>query len=96
MNINEETIEEAATEAFNQHHIGQHDLAQDVYEDGFIDGTTWQAKRTYSEEEVVNLLKWCGRNTYHNSQNLKPHWDNQRCGNEKDILNKWFEQFKKK
>lgn len=47
-------------------------------------------KNSWSREEVINLLKWCGKNTYHNSQNLRPHWDNNRLGDEEDILNKWI------
>jgi hypothetical protein len=49
--MKKETLEEAAKESFNQHHIGQHDLARDIYEDGFINGAKWQAERMY---EIMN------------------------------------------
>ena len=45
-------IEEVATKSFNQHHIGQHDLAQDIYEDGFINGY----KQAQSEKSTLKEL----------------------------------------
>jgi len=38
MNNNTETIEQKAEQSFKAHHIGQQDLAKDVYEDGFKAG----------------------------------------------------------
>jgi hypothetical protein len=52
---------------------------------GFIDGAKWQAKRMYSEEEVLELLN--KREDYINSEdNIFEYQSNKE----------WLEQFKKK
>jgi hypothetical protein len=48
---------------------------------GFIDGAKWQAERMYSEEEVLKLLV---------------DFSNDRTFLKKDVIIRWFEQFKKK
>ena len=51
--------------------------------DAFIEGAKWQAKQMYSEEEVLDMLKFFTENT----RGDKP-WV--------DADDEWFEQFKKK
>ena len=54
----------------------------DAYNEGFENGKHWQQERSYSEEEVFNILtKFWMWSTLHTT---------------KEHLNKWFEQFKKK
>jgi hypothetical protein len=53
----------------------------DAYAKGVQDGAKWQAKRMYSEEEVIELIK----KAVYQKQNA---W---KVGE----LDKWFEQFKK-
>jgi hypothetical protein len=81
---NQETLEEAAENAFNdfqsknpivpQKHIRPFKL-------GFANGTKWQAGRMYSPEELKEICT-----TYHNRMCLYGNKNTQE----------WFEQFKKK
>lgn len=48
--MNKETLEEAADRYKSLK------LPDDLY-DGFIEGANWQAKRMYSQEEVVDLIE---------------------------------------
>ena len=50
--------------------------------EGFIEGAKWQQERSYSEEEVIDLLKA-----------LQIHY---LTYNERVNIDKWFEKFKKK
>jgi hypothetical protein len=80
----EETLEEAAVNCWAE---GAWDNRDD-FTDGFIEGAKWQAKRMYSEEEVLeqlNILMSLSSST------LDKFTDDN--GN---ITIKWFEQFKKK
>ena len=59
-------------------------LPDDLY-DGFIEGANWQAKRMYSQEEVVDLIEdWTKM-----AKGLNMNFPS-------DKFEKWFEQFKKK
>jgi hypothetical protein len=49
--------------------------------DNWIEGAKWQAERMYSEEEVLKLLV---------------NFSNDRTFLKKDVVIRWFEQFKKK
>ena len=51
----QETLEQAAEQSFKTHHIGQQDLAQDVYEDGFVNGAKFMQERMYSEKDMINF-----------------------------------------
>ena len=84
-----ETLEEAA-----EKYAKQFDYAEDSSPPiDFVEGAKWQAKRMYSEEEVLELL-----------QKALTHKDNGETGNlvtiQGDIRTanfySWFEQFKKK
>jgi len=67
---------------------------------GFIKGAKWQAERMYSEEEMINFAEFVAtytdknRNVYGEMLHAKSKYD----GAERtiDLLEKWFEQFKKK
>ena len=79
--MDKETIEEAAVKYRDLK------LPDDLY-DGFIAGAEWQAKRMYSEEEVIELLT---ARCKHFSTTITPF---------RELLLKqdleWFEQFKNK
>lgn len=58
----------------------------------FINGAKWQQERSYSEEELIILLKKFKKDIV-NSTELDDDFETLVC----DIkTNKWFEQFKKK
>jgi hypothetical protein len=65
--------------------------------DSFIDGAKWQAERSYSEEYLVQLLNFVS-GEYNISNGIG--WFHTHESNEdvtsKEVLDKWFEQFKKK
>jgi hypothetical protein len=64
---------------------------------GFIDGAKWQQERSYSEEDLVQLLNFVS-GEYNISNGIG--WFHTHESNEdvtsKEVLDKWFEQFKKK
>jgi len=76
----QETLEEAAK---NESEYLADWEDKEMYQKGFIDGAKWQAKRSYSEEEVIEFGKFMllGNHEYKSYT---------------DIFNEWFEQFKKK
>jgi hypothetical protein len=67
---------------------------------GFIKGAKWQAERMYSEEEMINFAEFVAtytdKNRNVNGEML--HAKSKYDGAERtiDLLEKWFEQFKKK
>ena len=72
----ETTLEEAA-EKYVKNFAPSVKSAREI---GFIDGAKYQAKRMYSEEEVLDLLK----KFYQDDNNFN------------GTIKEWFEQFKKK
>ena len=56
---------------------------------GFIEGAKWQQERSYSEEEVYNLLLKAIQDCY--DEQLEHHY----AGDYRNFK-QWFEQFKKK
>ena len=68
----EETLEEVAERKFEN--IGDRLI--------FEDGAKWQKERSYSEEEVMDILK-----TFRHHSEI---------GNDIENIELWFEQFKKK
>jgi hypothetical protein len=64
---------------------------------GFIDGAKWQQERSYSEEDLVQLLNFVS-GEYNISNGIG--WFHTHESNEdvtsKEVLDKWFKQFKKK
>jgi hypothetical protein len=66
----------------------------------FIEGAKWQAERMYSEEDMISFAEFVAtytdknRNVHGQMLHAKSKYD----GAERtiDLLNIWFEQFKKK
>ena len=76
-----ETLEEAA-EKFYPPTTTDFICSPKLVRDGFIAGAKWQAERSYSEEEVKEIL--FHRETHYMKTGRHLH------------INEWFEQFKKK
>ena len=72
-----ETLEEAADNWVRQPIIG-------TKRESFIEGAKWQAKKMYSEEEVISILY-----SFHKENNSRVVFS-------LSGITKWFEQFKKK
>ena len=79
---NKETLEEAAVINYKKLYEGE-PLTQDVPIDAFKQGARWQQERSYSEEEVMDLLN-----------NLRLDSYNHGMGRIEFL--EWFEQIKKK
>jgi hypothetical protein len=77
----QETLEESAKNYATNHGIMAYVFPEK--QESFMDGAKWQMKRSYSDEEVLNILNEFCDNFYENSIR-------------KDVIEKWFEQFKKK
>ena len=87
---NQETLEEAANRLATMIHSRSTD-AWYLYKDGIIKGIEYQAKRMYSEEEVLNILfQW-------SMYGVDIEFD-KLVDKLPSILpyDEWFEQFKKK
>ena len=80
MKSNEETLGNAAFKYSNKF------MNNGERYHGFIAGAEWQAKRRYSDEEVLNLLDFI-------NDRLPDLYS--RFSSEEE-LKEWFEQFKKK
>ena len=79
-----ETFEEAAERLFTPAYTNYK-----VRRQGFIEGAKWQPEKSYSEEEVKNLL-----NEYNEYLFTFIDKDEVGIGVEKEDVLKWFEQFK--
>ena len=90
-----ETLEEAAEHFFNNTRCRN-------YKTFFCEGAKWQQERMYSEEEVIELTNWYldtflddalglnGKDAAKKVEHLKGK------GLTKEVMEYWFEQFKKK
>ena len=84
-----ETLEEAAESSYNKqinpeesyHECFFHYEDKDIYTAGFLEGVDWEAKKSYSEEEVKQIL-----------DATLIEYSNYVLAD----IPKWFEQFKKK
>jgi hypothetical protein len=76
-----ETIEEAAESYAELSYYNRDEV------NAFVNGAKWQAKRMYSEDEVIILLNKIGASVYGNYT---------RNETMEDFVEEWFEQFKKK
>lgn len=81
-NAKQETLEEVAVINYKKLYEGE-PLTQDVPIDAFKQGSKWQMERSYSEEEVMDILLL----SYSSIS------DRSLAGAD---LRKWFKQFKKK
>jgi hypothetical protein len=56
--MKQETLEEAANNYANQKgDIPTTELEDAIFKQGFLDGSKWQEKMVYSEEEVIEIIK---------------------------------------
>jgi adenosine deaminase len=93
----QETLEEAAekyveqitTKEFGKPHNAPHRVKT------FIDGAKWQAERMYSEEYLVQLLNFVS-GEYNISNGMFHTHESNEDVTSKEVLDKWFKQFKKK
>jgi hypothetical protein len=96
----QETLEKAAETNSEKHHyaFGQQ---SEFYQIGFIEGVKWQQERRYSEEDMFEFSQWISHEDWVYLPS-KGYWVNEEQEeleqklNSKEILNMWFEQFKKK
>ena len=78
----------------------RHEVTNIYRQEGFIAGANWQAERMYSEEDMIDFAEFVAtytdknRNVHRQMLHAKSKYD----GAERtiDLLNIWFEQFKKK
>jgi len=88
----QETLEEAAEKYWSK---------QPYNEDAFIEGAKWQQERMYSEEDMFEFSQWISHEDWVYLPS-KGYWVNEEQEeleqklSSKEILNMWFEQFKKK
>jgi hypothetical protein len=67
------------------------------YSNGFVNGADWQAKKSYSEEDLIQLLNFVSKE--YNISNGIGYFHTHESFEDvtsKEVFNKWFEQFKKK
>ena len=79
--MKKETLEEAAERYIEDSSHALYELRKEC----FLDGAKWQAERSYSEEEVLDLLY--KRDLYLLNRDEEV---------ELELPDEWFEQFKKK
>jgi hypothetical protein len=79
--MKQETLKEASIINYKKLYEGE-PLTQDVPIDAFKQGAKWQQERSYSEEEVMNILYKHTGYLFGENKHL--------------LLEEWFEQFKKK
>ena len=90
INKMKETLEEALERLYPENIIKlgnntSYDAALIKRKD-FTDGVNWQAKKMYSEEDMINFHKWAyQKNRIEESDKTT-----------KELLKEWLEQFKKK
>jgi hypothetical protein len=95
----QETLEEVA-ENYSRITLNKNGLMSDKQVNGFIAGANWQAERMYSEEDMIGFAEFIARypdkNRNYTDQML--HAKSKYDGAERtiDLLQVWFEQFKKK
>ena len=92
----QETLEEAAEKEYDDNLFDY-----EKYRDGFIEGAKWMAERMYSEEDMFEFSQWISHEDWVYLPS-KGYWVNEEQEeleqklSSKEILNQWFEQFKKK
>jgi hypothetical protein len=96
--MEKETLEEAAEKYANSPDIMSTTYLSRL--NAFKGGATWQAERIYSEEDMINFAEFVARypdkNRNYTGQML--HAKSKYDGAERtiDLLQVWFEKFKKK
>jgi hypothetical protein len=93
--MKEETLEEAAE---RESQLGEYDRSfESTRKNYFIKGAKWQQERSYSEEEIIQLLNFVSKE-YNISNGIGWFHTHESIEDisSKEVLDKWFEQFKKK
>jgi len=80
----QETLEEVA---INRWAEGAWDN-RDGFTDGFVEGAKWQQERSYSEEDLISFAHFYFKEEFNSTMQTSKSTD--------EILQEWFEQFKKK
>jgi len=80
--MKQETLEEVALEFAKDHHEMYETSNFGSMHFGFCWGAKWQKEKSYSEDEVIDILK-----TFRHHSEI---------GNDIENIELWFEQFKKK
>jgi hypothetical protein len=94
-----QTLEEAAIKYATNHGMMAYVFPEK--RESFIDGAKWQAERMYSEEDMFEFSQWISHEDWVYLPS-KGYWVNEEQEeleqklSSKEILNQWFEQFKKK
>jgi hypothetical protein len=99
---NKETLEEAVKNYIHSSKFESptgHGMKE--VKEAFIEGAKWQAERMYSEEDMFEFSQWISHEDWVYLRS-KGYWVNEEQEeleqklSSKEILNLWFEQFKKK
>jgi hypothetical protein len=99
--MKQETLEEAAERFYPLSKGGSmwmpsaDDCNKANKQEGFIEGAKWQQERMYSEEDMINFSEWVSIQ-YPNQRRFLTTNDKRGFYTTKELLGKWFEQFKKK
>jgi len=105
--IKQETLEETAERLYPISKEGSmwmpsaDDCNKANKQEGFIEGAKYQAERMYSEEDMFTFSQWISHEDWVYLPS-KDYWVNEEQEeleqklSSKEILNLWFEQFKKK
>ena len=108
----EEAAERLAKDAYKKHSVKDDKLSLDEqiqrsggfivgFKEGMIEGAKWNQERSYSEEDMFEFSQWISHEDWVYLPS-KGYWVNEEQEeleqklNSKEILNMWFEQFKKK
>ena len=80
--MKQETLEEfIEREGYPEGHT------QDIWETGVRDGIAWQEERMYSEEDLISFAHFYFKEEFNSTMQTSKSTD--------EILQEWFEQFKK-
>jgi hypothetical protein len=94
--MKQETLEEASHTAWLNYEHVEGTLYSTSFKNGFIDGAKWQAKKMYSEEEMLDFSEWVSHNDWVYLPS-KGHWVNEEQEEleENFTTKELFDQFKK-
>jgi hypothetical protein len=84
--MKQETLEETVDK------VAERKYGSTIYDlemvDAFIDGAKWQQERMYSEEDLISFAHFYFKEEFNSTMQTSKSTD--------EILQEWFEQFKKK
>jgi len=85
-NMKQETLEETVDK------VAERKYGSTIYDlemvDAFIEGAKWQAEKMYSEEDLISFAHFYFKEEFNSTMQTSKSTD--------EILQDWFEQFKKK